>query len=76
MQSVIETPSFLADAKAGGVTDGERAAIVDFLAANPMAGDEIARSGGARKVRDAGGARAAATASSHFTAARIFRCFC
>jgi hypothetical protein len=54
MFTVVETPSFLADAKDTGLSDGERFEIVDFIAANPMAGDEIAGSGGARKVRFAG----------------------
>jgi hypothetical protein len=54
MQSVIETPDYLSDAKAAGVTEAERGLIVDMLAANPTAGDEIAGSGGARKVRFAG----------------------
>jgi hypothetical protein len=54
MQSIIETPSYLADAKDADLTEDERIAIVDFIAVNPMAGDEIAGSGGARKVRFAG----------------------
>lgn len=54
MQSVIETPSFLADAKDAGVSEAERMAIVDAIAADPMMGDEIQGSGGARKVRFAG----------------------
>lgn len=54
MQSVIETPSFLSDARQAGLTEAERLSIVDFIAANPDAGVEIAGSGGARKVRFAG----------------------
>jgi hypothetical protein len=54
MQSVIETPTFLADAKAAGVLVDERAAIVDFIARNPKIGDLIPGSGGARKIRIAG----------------------
>ena len=54
MQSVIETPSYLSEAKAADISDEERSVIVDFLAMKPMAGDEIAGSGGARKVRFAG----------------------
>jgi hypothetical protein len=34
-----------------GVTEEEKAEIVDFIAANPMAGNEIKGTGGARKVR-------------------------
>ncbi len=51
MQTVIETPFFLADAKAAGVTDDERRAIVEIIAADPEAGDVIPGTGGARKVR-------------------------
>jgi hypothetical protein len=54
MFTIVETPSFLADAKGAGLSDVEQVEIVDFIAANPMAGDEIAGSGGARKVRFAG----------------------
>lgn len=54
MQSVVETPSFLAGAKNAGITEAERLEIVAFLAENPNAGDEIAGSGGARKLRFAG----------------------
>ena len=51
MQVVVETPQFLARAKAAGVSDDERAAIVDLLASNPIAGDLIVGTGGARKRR-------------------------
>src|SRR2546428_4218520 len=51
MQVVVETSEFLRRAKECGVSDAERAEIVDFIAANPMAGDEISGTGGARKVR-------------------------
>lgn len=52
MHTVIETPTYLADA--AGLSDVERARIVMFLAANPMAGDLIPGTGGARKIRFAG----------------------
>lgn len=54
MQTVVETQSYLRDAKATGLTDDERWRIVDFVAANPDAGNEIKGTGGARKVRFAG----------------------
>jgi hypothetical protein len=54
VQTVVETESYLRDARATGVTDNERLGIVDFIAANPDAGKEIMGSGGARKVRFAG----------------------
>ena len=54
MQTVIETETFLRDAKAVGLTEQERSEIVDFIAWNPAVGDEIKGTGGARKVRFAG----------------------
>jgi hypothetical protein len=51
MQTVIETSEFLRRAKECDVTDEERAEIVNFIAATPMAGNEIKGTGGARKVR-------------------------
>lgn len=54
MHTVIETPSYLADAKAAGLTQTERDAVVEMIAGNPEAGDEIGGTGGARKVRLAG----------------------
>src|SRR5262249_46066737 len=54
MQTVVETETFLRNAKAAGLTEQERTEIVDFIALNPTAGDEIKGTGGARKVRLAG----------------------
>lgn len=54
MQTVIETESFLRDAKLIGLSDEERDAIVNYVAANPDAGNEIKGTGGARKLRFAG----------------------
>ncbi|HQT63431.1 MAG: addiction module toxin RelE [Acidocella sp. 20-57-95] len=54
MHSVIETPTYLADAKDAGLTETERKVVILKLAANPMAGDEIPGTGGARKLRFAG----------------------
>jgi len=56
MQTVVETPSYLADAERLFSPD-ERAAIVDRLAADPRCGVVIPGSGGIRKVRFAFGAR-------------------
>ncbi|MFI4939925.1 MAG: type II toxin-antitoxin system RelE/ParE family toxin [Burkholderiales bacterium] len=42
------------DAKAAGLSGDECKEIVDFIAANPNAGNEIKGTGGARKVRFAG----------------------
>lgn len=54
MQTVIQTPTFLADAKAAGVMDDELSAIAVTIAADPQAGDVISGTGGARKVRIGG----------------------
>jgi hypothetical protein len=51
MQAVVETPEYLTAAKKAGMSDEERIAAVDFIAANPMAGDVIEGTGGVRKVR-------------------------
>lgn len=51
MQTVIETAGFLIDAKDVGLSDDEREEIVDFIAENPLAGNSIPGTGGARKVR-------------------------
>ncbi|HJQ57839.1 MAG TPA: type II toxin-antitoxin system RelE/ParE family toxin [Vineibacter sp.] len=51
MQTVVETPDCLRDAKAARVADDERWSIVDYVAAHPRAADLIVGSGGARKVR-------------------------
>jgi hypothetical protein len=54
LQAVAELPQFIRDAKAAGLSEGERTAIVDAVAADPLRGDEIRGSGGVRKVRFAG----------------------
>jgi hypothetical protein len=48
--SVVETPSYLADAEKA-MTDAERAGIVDTLAGNPAQGVLIKGTGGLRKMR-------------------------
>lgn len=48
--SVVETPEFLS-ATRKLMTDEERAALVDYLAYNPAAGDLVQGTGGIRKVR-------------------------
>jgi len=62
MQTVIQTPTFLADAKAAGLDDAEPAEIAATIAANPLIGDIIPGTGGARKVRSEAGERASPTA--------------
>ena len=50
LMTVTETPLFLRQAD-GLWNDADRHAFVDFIAANPEAGDMIPDSGGIRKVR-------------------------
>ena len=51
MQTVVETPAFLCDARSLKLSDDERLAIVAWIASNPAAGAVIEGTGGARKVR-------------------------
>ncbi len=51
LHTVIETPTYLRQCKETGVTEAERLAIVDVIAADPQAGSVIKGTGGARKVR-------------------------
>jgi hypothetical protein len=74
MHSVIETPTFLADAKVAGMDADERDAAVLFLAANPTAGDIMAGRGGVcEKFVSSARARARAVATGSFstTLARV-----
>ena len=54
VQTVIETPSYLARVAKLGLTATERSEIKTFLAGNPDAGAVMQGTGGARKVRIAG----------------------
>ena len=51
VQTVVETPEYLSAASKAGMTDAERIAAIDFIAANPDAGVVIEGTGGCRKVR-------------------------
>ncbi|MFA7585048.1 MAG: type II toxin-antitoxin system RelE/ParE family toxin [Novosphingobium sp.] len=51
MHTVIETNAWIAAAKDAGMSDDERANVVDILAANPEAGEIMPGCGGARKLR-------------------------
>lgn len=51
MHTVVETPEFETCLKALKASAAERKTIIDTLAANPEAGEEIQGTGGARKVR-------------------------
>jgi len=57
MQAVIETKAYLSAASDAGMTDDELDAAKVLIASNPMAGEMIVGSGGARKVRLAGKGR-------------------
>lgn len=50
MRTVIETPTFQKQAEKLW-SESERLAFIDWIAANPMAGDVIPGADGARKVR-------------------------
>ena len=54
MQTIIETPAYLSEAKALSLTDAERTAIVDHIAQHPSAGEVMPGTGGARKMRFGG----------------------
>jgi hypothetical protein len=54
MQTVIETPTYLAQASRIGMTEADRARVLVTVAADPKAGDLIVGTGGARKIRIAG----------------------
>lgn len=57
METVVETPAYLAAAADAGMSDAERTAAVDLVSANPQAGELIVGTGGCRKVRPAGKGR-------------------
>ena len=50
MQTVIETPTFTRQADKI-FSEDERRELIDLLAENPLAGDEIPGTGGVRKLR-------------------------
>jgi hypothetical protein len=54
MHTVVETPTYLTAAAKAGMTEVERVAAVNQIAADPQAGDIIPGGGGVRKVRVAG----------------------
>lgn len=56
MQSVAETPIFTRQTEKL-FSEDERRELIDFLAENPLAGDEIPGTGGVRKVRFAASGR-------------------
>jgi len=51
MQTVVEMPEFIRQAKKLSMSEDERESIVDDIADNPNLGDEISGTGGMRKIR-------------------------
>ena len=51
MHAICETQAFQRAAKQAGMADDEVVGLVDYLARNPMAGEEIVGTGGCRKLR-------------------------
>ena len=51
MHTVVETKAYLAAAKVAGMSEEERQAVVDAVAADPDAGAIMQGCGGARKFR-------------------------
>lgn len=54
LHTVAETSAFISTAEKAGMTEAERAAAIQQIAANPDAGVLVVGSGGVRKVRVAG----------------------
>jgi hypothetical protein len=54
MHAVVETPTFLRDCDDAEISDEDRLAIVNAIAAEPQLGDLMQGTGGARKRRFAG----------------------
>ncbi len=70
MHTVVETSEYLTAASKAGMTDVERWAVIDAIAANPEAGDIIPGTGGCRKVRVAkagGGKRGGYRVITYYT---------
>jgi mRNA-degrading endonuclease RelE of RelBE toxin-antitoxin system len=57
MPTVISTPEFFSQAKKYGLSQDEINAIVEYLATDPLAGEVMVGTGGARKLRHAGKGR-------------------
>jgi hypothetical protein len=54
MHTVVETHSFSRAASVAGMSEAEVDGLIIYLAANPTAGEEMAGTGGCRKLRLAG----------------------
>jgi hypothetical protein len=51
LREIVETKAYLAAADRAGLTEEDREAVVNHIAANPKGGDLIKGTGGVRKVR-------------------------
>lgn len=51
VQTVIESPTFLADCLKAGISDEDRGMMVAAISNDPKQGDVIPGTGGARKLR-------------------------
>lgn len=56
MRTIAETPTFIRQSEKL-FNETEKRELIDFLAENPLAGDEISGTGGVRKVRFAASGR-------------------
>ncbi len=54
MHTVIETDSYLRDAKGAGMSEDERGEAANVISESPLGGAIMAETGGVRKVRLAG----------------------
>jgi hypothetical protein len=54
MHTVAQTLAFIRAAADAGMTEDDVTSLIDFLSEQPMAGDELAGTGGCRKRRLAG----------------------
>jgi len=78
MHAVCETQAFRRAVVRYGMTDDEVSALVEYLAANPTAGDVIPGTGGCRKLRWAGRGKGKSGGyrTITFYTGRSLRCTC
>lgn len=77
MHTVVETPGYLADAKAAGLSDEVRQAIVLAVSADPKIGELLVGTSGLRKFRFSrrGGGKRGGFRVLSFYVSEDFRCF-
>ena len=79
MHTVVEMPEFIRCAHRLGITEDEYREIIDTIAADPQAGDEIQGTGGARKIRFAAKSKGRGKSGGYrvitFLVALIFQLF-